>query len=251
MAGDYRLSDRAWAAIEPLLPQNQPGARRVDDRRVISGIVHVLKSGCRWKDCPKVYGPPTTIYNRFNRWSRKGLWGRIFAELVAQTEVPEDLSIDSTAVRAHRSAHGGKGGRKVQCIGRSRGGPTTKIHALTDSCGRLAAFLISPGNVADITVAPALITAMPPTLRLIADKGYDANSLRATLAQQRTEAVIPSTRSRKQAIPYDPVAYRDRNMIERAFCSLKDYRRVATRYDKLARNFLSAVAIAAVIIWWT
>lgn len=92
---------------------------------------------------------------------------------------------------------------------------------------------------------------MPPTSRLIADKGYDANSLRATLAQQDTEAVIPSTRSRKQIIPHDAVAYRDRNMIERAFCSLKDYRRVATRYDKLARNFMSAVAIAAMIIWWT
>jgi transposase len=107
VAGEFWLSDSAWAAIGPLLPNNQPGARRVDDRRVISGIVHVLKSGCRWKDCPSVYGPSTTVYNRFNRWSWRGLWGRIFAELVAQAEIPEDLSIDSTAVRAHRSAHGG------------------------------------------------------------------------------------------------------------------------------------------------
>ena len=76
MAGTYWLSDRAWSAIEPLLPRNQPGARRVDDKWVISGIVHVLKSGCRWKDCPAAYGPPTTVYNRFNRWSRRGLWGR-------------------------------------------------------------------------------------------------------------------------------------------------------------------------------
>jgi len=117
MAGEFWLSDSAWAAIGPLLPSNQPGARRVDDRRVISGIVHVLKSGCRWKDCPSVYGPSTTVYNRFNRWSWRGLWGRIFAELVAQAEIPEDLSIDSTAVRAHRSAHGGKGGRKFRQSG--------------------------------------------------------------------------------------------------------------------------------------
>ena len=74
MAREFWLSDRAWSAIEPLLPSNQPGARRVDDKRVISGIVHVLKSGCRWKDCPAAYGPPTTVYNRFNRWSRRGLW---------------------------------------------------------------------------------------------------------------------------------------------------------------------------------
>ncbi len=92
---------------------------------------------------------------------------------------------------------------------------------------------------------------MPAPRRLIADKGYDANSLRKALAQARTEAVIPSTRSRKRPIPYDTAAYRERNRIERAFCSLKDWRRIATRYDKLARNFLSAVAIASAILWWT
>jgi putative transposase len=82
-------------------------------------------------------------------------------------------------------------------------------------------------------------------------QGYDANSLRRTLEAQKTEAVIPSTTSRKRPIPYDRRAYRERNRIERAFCSLKDFRRVATRYDKLARNFLAAVEIAAVILWWT
>ena len=117
MAGGFWLSDRAWAAIEPLLPMNQPGARRVDDRRVISGIIHVLRVGCRWQDCPSDYGPATTVYNRFNRWSHRGLWGRIFATLSAQAERPDDLSIDSTAVRAHRSAHGGKGGRKFRPSG--------------------------------------------------------------------------------------------------------------------------------------
>ena len=117
MTEGYWLSDRAWAAIEPLLPKNQPGARRVDDRRVISGIIHVLKSGCRWKDCPREYGPPTTIYNRFNRWSRRGLWQKIFEELAALADLPQELSIDSTAVRAHRSAHGGKGGRKLRPSG--------------------------------------------------------------------------------------------------------------------------------------
>lgn len=117
MAGEYWLSDRAWVAIEPLLPKNQPGARRVDDRRVISGIIHVLRSCCRWQDCPSVYGPATTIYNRFNRWSHKGLWTRIFTALSAQADCADELSIDSTAVRAHRSAHGGKGGRKFRPSG--------------------------------------------------------------------------------------------------------------------------------------
>ncbi|WP_428548311.1 IS5 family transposase [Profundibacter sp.] len=144
-----------------------------------------------------------------------------------------------------------KRGAKIHCIGRSRGGPTTKIHALTDGYGRIAAFSLTPGNIADISAAPALLATMPAPRRLLGDRGYDANSLRATLARAGTEAVIPSTRSRKRPIPHDVQAYRARNLIERAFCRLKDFRRIATRYDKLAQNFLSAVAIAAFILWWT
>jgi transposase len=112
MSALFWLSDDAWAAIEPHLPRNQPGARRVDDRRVISGILHVLKTGCRWKDCPVDYGPPTTIYNRFNRWSGRRLWTDILDALVAKGVLALSASIDSTYVKAHRSAHGGKGGRR-------------------------------------------------------------------------------------------------------------------------------------------
>ena len=109
MAGEFWLDDRQWAAIEPLLPKNQPGARRKDDRRILSGIIHVLKVGCRWQDCPALYGPPTTIYNRFHRWARRGLWRRLFEALV--TVNPDDVQIiDSTTAKAHRSAGGGKGG---------------------------------------------------------------------------------------------------------------------------------------------
>ena len=122
---------------------------------------------------------------------------------------------------------------------------------MTDGYGRIAAFSLTPGNVADISAAPALLATMPAPRRLLGDRGYDANSLRAVLARAGTEAVIPSTRSRKRPIPHDVRAYRARNLIERAFCSLKDFRRIATRYDKLAQNFLSAVAIAATILWWT
>lgn len=111
MAGEFWLSDRQWAAIDPLLPKNQSGAHRVDDRRVISGIIHVLKIGCRWQDCPAVYGPPTTVYNRFRRWTIKGVWRRLFAALVELS--PDDIQmIDSTSAKAHRSAGGGKGGPK-------------------------------------------------------------------------------------------------------------------------------------------
>ncbi len=110
--------------------------------------------------------------------------------------------------------------------------------------------VLTPGNIADITAAPALLAAMPPGARLIADKGYDANSLRRRLDQSGTQAVIPSTMSRNIPYPLDQAAYRLRNVIERMFCRLKDFRRIATRYDKLGRNFLAAVALVAAVIWW-
>jgi transposase len=110
MSARFWLDDEAWAVIEPLLPTNQPGARRVDDRRVISGIIHVLRSGCPWRDCPRAYGPYTTIYNRFNRWSRRRIWQRLLAALVEAGRIGASVAIDSSYIRAHRSAAGGKGG---------------------------------------------------------------------------------------------------------------------------------------------
>jgi transposase len=106
----FWLSDEAWATIEPHLPSNQPGARRVDDRRVISGILHVLKVGCRWCDCPAEYGPSTTVYNRFNRWSRRGFWLKLLDALVEAGAVTKSTAIDSTYIKAQRAAFGGKGG---------------------------------------------------------------------------------------------------------------------------------------------
>jgi len=112
MLNAFWLSDAQWSAIERHLPRNQPGARRVDDRRVISGIIHVQKSGCRWRDCPPIYGPYTTIYNRWNRWSRRKLWQNLFEALRQVSSDADFQAIDSTTAKAHRSAAGGKGGRK-------------------------------------------------------------------------------------------------------------------------------------------
>ena len=112
----FWLSDTQWSAIEPHLPKNQAGARRVDDRRVISGIIHVLKTGCRWCDCPPEYGPSTTIYNRFNRWSRRRFWMKLVEALAGAGAITKSTSIDSTYIKAHRSAHGGKGGRKRRTL---------------------------------------------------------------------------------------------------------------------------------------
>ena len=107
----FWLSDHQWGLIKPHLPYRAAGRRRADDRRIISGIIHVLQSGCRWQDCPPEYGPPTTIHNRYNRWSQKGHWQYLFAALTERLAgTPEQVSIDSTHVKAHRSAGGGKGG---------------------------------------------------------------------------------------------------------------------------------------------
>jgi transposase len=113
----FWLTDTQWARIEPRLPTDVRGKERVDDRRVISGILHVLKSGCRWCDCPPEYGPHTTIYNRFSRWAKRGIWERLFNDLAALGRSNETQMIDSTYIKAHRSASGGKGGSKIRPSG--------------------------------------------------------------------------------------------------------------------------------------
>ena len=114
MADTFWLSDAQWSAIEPHLPMVHTGPVRKDDRRVLSGIIHRFREGCRWRALPDEYGPYTTVFNRFNRWSKRGLWQNIFKALVEAGGVPELGMIDSSAVRAHRSASGAKGGRKTR-----------------------------------------------------------------------------------------------------------------------------------------
>jgi transposase len=110
----FWLSDAEWVKIRPLLPRGRRGAHRVDDRRVISGIVHMLRSGARWRDCPPAYGPYTTIYNRFNRWSRQGIWFEMFEALTGSSGITGTVAIDSSTIKAHRSAAGGKGGHTAK-----------------------------------------------------------------------------------------------------------------------------------------
>ena len=143
-----------------------------------------------------------------------------------------------------------KRGAFNNAIGRSRGGQTTKIHALTDDIGRPLAFLITPGNTHDLVGARGLIGMVRSPRRLLADRAYDARSLRDELAARRIKAVIPPNPTRKHPHRYDKGAYKGRNVIERMFCHLKDFRRIATRYDKRADIFLSAIVLAAAITWW-
>ena len=108
----FDLSDEEWALLEPLMPTSRKSAR-VDDRKIMNAIFYVLRTGMPWRDLPERYGPYTTAYNRFNRWSRRGIWGRIFDKLAAKSRDSLYL-IDSTIVKAHRAASGAKGGRRIR-----------------------------------------------------------------------------------------------------------------------------------------
>ena len=113
MSDLYWLTDEQMARLEPFFPKSH-GKPRVDDRRVISGIVHVLKSGGRWIDAPPDYGPRKTLYNRYVRWAAKGVWVDLFHALASAGGPPVQVLIDSSAVKAHRSASGGKGGSETR-----------------------------------------------------------------------------------------------------------------------------------------
>ena len=114
MSDQFWLTDQQFARLEPFLPADTRGVPRVDDRRVISGIVHVLKCGCRWKDAPAEYGPSKTLYNRFVRWRAKGVWQQAFVALASAGGPPAEVLLDSTHIKAHRSAAGGKGGHSTR-----------------------------------------------------------------------------------------------------------------------------------------
>jgi transposase len=125
---------------------------------------------------------------------------------------------------------------------------TTKIHMLCDALGRPLRFLITPGQASDITAAPALLEGQEAGA-VLADKAYDSNDLRQCIADMKAEAVIPSKRNRKIAIPHDAEVYRHRNRIERCFNRLKHFRRFATRYDRRAIHFAGFVHLAAAMMW--
>ena len=246
----FWLTDRQFARIAPHLPTDTRGKPRVDDRRVISGIIQVLKSGGRWIDAPAVYGPRKTLYNRYVRWAAKGVWVDLFHALARAGGPPAHLLIDSSAVKAHRSASGGKGGNSTQAIGRSRGGRTTKIHALSDRFCRPIAFILTGGQVADCVAGQVLLEAMPPCRVVHADKGYDSDAIRRQIEATGALPNIPPKSNRRWKNCFSGSLYKGRNAIERMFCRLKDFRRIATRYDRLATNYLAAVCIAAIVSFW-
>ena len=144
---------------------------------------------------------------------------------------------------------GQKGGHR-RFIGRSKGGLNSKLHAVTDGKGRPIGMFLSAGQTSDYIGARALLSSLPTARTLLADRGYDAGWFRNALIEQGIQPCIPSRKCRKVAIPHDTGLYRERHRIENAFARLKDWRRIATRYDRCADLFLSACALAAVVMFW-
>jgi transposase len=243
----YELTDFEWAAIRSFLPNKPRGISRVEDRRVLNGIFWVLRSGAPWRDLPETYGPRTTCYDRFVRWRQAGIRDRIMNTLAAGHDAAVQM-IDTSVVRVHR--HGACiADNNHQDVGRSRGGPTSKIHALVDANGLPVQLGLTPGEAHDNRLCPEPLAGLQPRSMLLADRGYDADWSRALVKQQGAWANIPPQRNRKEPICFSPYRYRARNLVERFFNKIKQCRRIATRYDKLAANYLAFVKLAAIRIW--
>ena len=159
----FWLSETQFDRIRPLLPNKVRGVPRVDDRRVISGIIHVIRYGLIWRHAPSEYGPHKTLYNRFVRWSEAGVFNHIFAALAAEGRATGTVIIDATHLKGppHRSQSAKKGALS-RCIGRTRGGLNSKLHAVCDGDGKPPIMLLTEGQVSDHRGAAMMFNALPP-----------------------------------------------------------------------------------------
>ncbi|ASW03984.1 MULTISPECIES: IS5 family transposase [Burkholderiaceae] len=238
------LSDEVWARIESVLPgkEGDPGRTAADNRWFVEAVLWIGRTGCPWRDLPKALGRWHTVYVRFSRWRRTGVWERVIHAVADETEIKHVL-IDSTIVRAHQHSSGAPQKNGLQALGRSRGGQTIKLHLAVDDAGRPLRLIATEGQVSDISFANELVEHLR-TGAVIADKGYDSNAFVESIRATRAKAVIPPRSNRKTKRRYSRVLYRTRNIVERFFSSIKHFRRVATRYDKLAGNYLAFASLA-------
>ena len=183
-----------------------------------------------WIDLPERYGPRTTVFNRFNRWRKAGVWDRLMDAIIAahETRGNDVQMIDSTSVRVHQQAAAQKKQSGDYHIGRSRGGLTTKLHLRVNGQGLPLQLELSAGEAHDAPMAACLLKDLPEGTSLLADRGYDANWIRELIYQQRCTPVIPPKSNRCDFIYYNKQQYKKRNLVERCFNKLKQFRHVAT-----------------------
>ena len=204
------LREDQWERIKGLLPGKATdcGVTAMDNRLFIEAVLWIARTGSPWRDLDPALGNWHATYTRFSRWGKKGVWQRIIAAIRTDADL-EALLIDSTVVRAHQHAAGAQKKDGPQARGHSRGGLSTTIHSTVDALGNPLRWILTGGEVADITQARTLIEGLSPEA-VIGDKGYDADALVAYIHAMGAEAVIPLRSNRTEHSAYDRHVYKDR-----------------------------------------
>jgi transposase len=216
---------------------------------MVEAMVYVLRTGCPWRDLPDIYGPWSSVYTRWRRWCRRGLWKQML-KVLARQATGRLWFLDASHIKVHQDASNPAGGQQNQAIGRTKGGLNTKLTAWVDATGRAVAVGLSPGQRADVRAVTQ--TAWPRSLRgktVVADRGYDSNAFRASLRKRGGRSCIPPRCTRRAPVWWHRGYYRRRHQVENFFQRAKRYRRVGTRYEKIDLYFLSFVHLAAILDW--
>ena len=243
------LNNKQWTRLKAILLK-QGIYDKENLRKTVEGILYHMRTGIPWRDLPKYFGKSNTIYKTFNRWSATNKFMDIFKQLIDYPDM-EWIFIDGTYVKAHQ--HSNVANPKKQAIGQSVGGNTSKIHLAVDAHGNPLEFIITDGSVHDVKVAPELIAKLDlsETSIVCADKGYDSEPLREQIEAEDTHANIPvkSNNKKKGNHHMDWHLYKCRHVVENQFNKIKNYRAIATRFDKLKRNYENNVALALAYQW--
>jgi transposase len=213
---------------------------------VLRGILTVLSQGCKWRAIDSAEASWNSIYQYYRDWSRRGLWAELFA-IVEPNLKGRRRFLDATHIKVHRCASNPPGGQGGQALGRTKGGMNTKLHAVVDEAGQAVSLFLSAGNDADISHAQTLLEQIPARM-VVADKGYDSDAFRQWLSDRGIKPCIPPRRNRKTPARFSKVSYRKRHLVENFFERIKNFRRVATRYDKLAETFFGFACLAATLV---
>jgi transposase len=241
------IDDNVWARLAEILKKCRIHfSQKI--RHFIEAILWKFRTGIPWRDLPKYFGPYSSIFNKFNLWSKRGIWKKLNLDLHCDIDNEWNF-IDATIVKVHQHASGAAGGRD-QAIGKSVAGNTTKVHALVDAYGNPLEFILSGGEVHDSQKAPELIALCEAEV-LAADKAYHDKKIRAQAAEKNIQLVIPVKKnSLDQSNPtFDSHIYKLRHLVENFFARIKHFRAIATRYDKTKRNYESGLNLVCAYIW--
>ena len=243
------LTDKSWLKLKELMINSGRIYNKFDHRMTLEGILYRMRTGIPWRDLPPYFGQWSTVFRRINLWSRKGVLNKVFKALSYFKDC-EWLFIDGSIVKAHQHSSGEQT-REDESIGKSRGGLFTKIHLAVDSYGYPVHFEITGVQRNDFVMAESLIANSPKSDFVIADKGYDSQSIRDFVTEQMNgKTVIPRRKDNtKKNKGMDWSLYKYRHLVENAFARIKHFRAISTRYDKLERNYSSMVSLAFAIMW--